>query len=205
LIDIGFLKEEASADLLVAVSRITDFAPFTLPKEFDRMVEPHIPEHILLARKPILDEARRFCRNCGAVRIVSLVNGSVSETDVEQILFSDGFTEICPGWWMRKGYRCAAEDVATKVTTYCGAVSPSNLRQALTRHLSRLQFAAPPSDVLVKVLEDTGDFLLVDGSVKLSRPPARKPSLTRPESMFIKTVQSRGPVVSFESLHTEYS
>jgi len=203
LIDIGFLKEEASANLLVAVSRITNFAPFTLPKEFDRMLEPHIPEHILLVRKPILGEARRFCRNCGAVRIVSLINENVSETDVEQILCSDGFTEICPGWWMRKGYKCVAKDVGTKVITYCGAVSPSNLRQALTRHLSRLQFAAPPSDVLVKVLEHTGDFLLVDGFVRLSKPSARRSSLTGPESIFAKTVQSEGPVVSFELLHTK--
>jgi len=203
LIDIGFLKEKASADLLVAVSRITDFAPFTLPKEFDRMREPHIPQHILLARRPILDEARRFCRNCGAVRMVSLVNENVSETDVEQILCLDGFTEICPGWWMRKGHKCVAEDVATKVVTYCGAVSPSNLRQALTRHLSRLQFAAPPSDVLVKVLEHAGDFLLADGFVRLNRRPARRPSLTGPESIFVKTVQSEGPVVSFELLHTK--
>jgi len=201
MINIGFLKEVTSADLLVAISKIADFAPLTLPKEFSHMLEPHIPEHILLAKKPTLSEARRFCRNCGAVRIVSLTSENVSQADAEQILCSGGFTEICPGWWTRKNHKCVAEDVATKVITYCGAVSPSNLRQALARHLSRLQYTAPPSEVLVKVLEYTGGFLLVDGFVKLSKSPARRPSLTSPESIFLKTVKSEGPVVSFELLH----
>jgi RNA polymerase sigma factor (sigma-70 family) len=203
LIDIGFLREDAAADILVAVSRLTDFAPFALPKEFDHMLQPHIPEHILVARKPILSEARRFCRTCGAVRTLSLVNKNLSESDVGQILCSDGFAEICPGWWMRKGYKSVAEHVATKVITYCGAVSPSNLRQAITRHLSRLQFPAPPSEVLVRFLEQTGNFTLVDEFVKLVKQQTRKPGLTGPESIFVRTVQSEGPVISFELLYTK--
>lgn len=203
LVDIGFLKEEASADLLVAISRVINFAPLALPKEFDRMLEPHISPHILLVRKPVLSKARKFCRNCGAIRIISLTSEDVSEADVGQILCLDGFTEVYPGWWMRKGSKCVAEGVAAKVITYCGAVSPSNLRQALTKHLSRLQFPSPPSEVLVKVLEHTGNFVLVDGFVKLIRPPTRKPGLTGPESIFVRTVQSEGPVISFELFHTK--
>lgn len=202
LIDIGFLKDEASADLLVAVSRIAKGAPFALPKEFDRMLEPHISPHILLAKEPVLSRARKFCRNSGAVRVVSLTSERVSEADVEQILSSDGFTEVYPGWWMKKGSKSVAEGVATKVLTYCGAVSPSNLRQALTRHLSRFQFSAPPSNVLVKILELTGNFALIDGFLRLIEVPARKLSLRRPESAFVHLVQNKGPVISCESLYT---
>ena len=203
LINIGFLKEETSADLLVAISRVTNTSPLVLPKEFDSMLEPRISPHILWAKKPVLSKARRNCRNSGAVRAVSLTSERVSEADVKQILTLDGFTEVYPGWWMKKGNKSVAEGIATKVITYCGAVSPSNLRQAFIRHLSRRQFSAPPSEVLVKVLEHTGNFALADGFVKLIRSPTRKPGLTGPESIFLKTVHSEGPVVSFELLHTK--
>lgn len=203
LMDIGFLKEEASADLLVAISRITNSSRLALPEEFDQMLETHVSPHILLARKPVLNKARRFCRNCGAIRIVSLTSEKLSEADVEQILCSDGFTEVSSGWWVRKIGECVPERVARKVITYCGPVSPSNLRQALIRYLSRFQFPAPPSEVLVKTLEQTGNFALVDGFLQLTKMPARKRSLTRPESIFVRTVHDEGPVISFESLHAK--
>ena len=203
LMDIGFLKEEASADLLVAISRVTNNSRLALPEEFDQMLETHVSPHILLARKPVLNKARRFCRNCGAIRIVSLTSEKLSEADVEQILCSDGFTEVSPGWWMRKIGECVPERVARKVITYCGPVSPSNLRQALIRYLSRFQFPAPPSEVLVKTLEQTGKFALVDEFLQLTKMAARKRSLTRPESIFVRTVHNEGPIISFESLHAK--
>jgi hypothetical protein len=203
LIGIGFLKEEASADLLVAISRVTNSSRLALPEEFDQMLKPHVSPHILLARKPVRDKARRFCRNCGAVRIASLTSEKLSEADVEQILCLDGFTEVYSGWWMRKVGECVPEHVARKVITYCGPVSPANLRQALIRHLYRRQLPAPPSEVLVKTLEQTGKFALAGGFLQLTKIPARKPSLTGPELSFVRFVQSEGPIVSFESVHTK--
>jgi len=203
LMDIGFLKEEASADLLVAISRVTNSSRLALPEDFDQMLETHVSPHILLARKPVLNKARMFCRNCGAIRIVSLTSEKLSEADVEQILCSDGFTEVSSGWWMRKIGECVPEHVARKVITSCGPVSPSNLHQALIRHLSRRQFPAPPSKVLVETLEQTGRFALVDGFLELTKMPTRKPGLTGPESIFVRLVQSEGPIVSFESIHTK--
>lgn len=202
LIQIGFLEQEASADLLVAISRVVNTPPLALPEQFERMVEPSPPPHIVLARRPVLERARRLSRNCGAARVASLACDGASEAAVEEILRSDGFSEVYPGWWMKSDRTCVPKRVAGKVIAWCGPVSASQLRQGLSKRLSRLQFAAPPSDVLVRVLEHSGDFVIADGLITLARPPARRPGLTGPELVFMKTVQHEGPIVSFETLHS---
>jgi len=201
LIDIGLLKTEAAADLLVAISRASRSPLLALPEKFGQSREVYVPPHILLAKKLVLYKARKFYRNSGAVRIVSLTSERLPKADVEQILCLDEFTEVYSGWWMRKVGECVPERVARKVITYCGPVSSSTMHYALRRYLSRFQFPPPPSEVLVRILKCKGEFASIDGLLQLNNRHARKPSLTGPESVFVRVVRTEGPVVSFETAH----
>jgi len=201
LMDIGFLKEASSLNLLIAISSATETPKLALSEELWQLLKTGVSPRILAARKPVLDKARRFCRNSGAIRLTSLVNDELSEVDAERILRSHGFTEVHPGWWVTEVGKYAPERVARKVIAYCGPVSPPTMRHALRRHLSRLQFPTPPSEVLVRILEHTGHFALVDGLLQSSEMPAKKPRLTGPESVFIGLAQIEGPLLSFELIH----
>lgn len=203
LADSKLIKDESSADLLVAIGRATKSTPLSLPEELVRLLETHTSPRILSARKPVLQRAQKVCRGCGAIRVVSFVTEKLSEADVEQILCSDGFIEVYPGWWMKKVAKYVPERVARKVITYCGPVSPSNMRKALANHLRRFELPAPPSTVLVKILEQTGEFVLVDGLLKLSKIPTRRPVLTGPEAVFRRIVNSEDPIISFEMIHAK--
>jgi len=201
LVDIGFLKDSKSLELLIAVARATNSSELSLPMEFIRSLETHVPQRVLAATKPVLEKARRVCRNCGAVRALSFTNERASEEDVEQILRLNGFEELHPGWWIRVTVECVPERVATKVVTYCGPVSPSSMRYALRRHLSRFQLPTPPSELLAKLLERRGNFTVINGLIHLTKPPAAKPTLSGPERVFLDMTLSDGTIVSFEAAH----
>ena len=203
LLNVGFLKEETSLDLLTALARVTKAAPLVLSEELARLLKTHVPPRILSASKPILSQARKHAKNCGAVRIVSIKPETLSEADVEQILFLDGFTEVRSGWWAKDIGDNIPMRIARKVITYCGPVSASSLRKAVAKHLSRGQlFAAPPSDVLVKALMQTKQFDFTDGLLHLTKVPSKKPKINKGESVFFELVRSKGPIVSFESMRT---
>ena len=201
LADIGFLKAPRSLDLFIAVARATNSRELALPEEFTQSLEKHISKRVLVATKPVLEKARKICRNCGAVRALSLVNEKASEEDVEQILRLNHFEEVHPGWWTRDIGEGVPERVGVKVITYCGPVSPSTMRHALRRHLSRFQLPSPPSELLAKLLEQKGNFTFTDGLIQLTKSPSVKPSLTGPEEVFLDMVLSHGPIVSFEAVH----
>lgn len=200
LIDAGFLKDRGSADLLVAISGVINTPPLALPEEFDRMLRPQLPSHVILASRTMLVRARKLCRNCGAIRMASLATDVLSEDHVEEIVSSDGFTEVGGRWWTKNMHRCVPERIARKMIAWCGPVSPPGFRQAFLKHLGRAKLPAPPSDVLVKVLQRTGNFVLIDGMVALTRPQLRRPGLTAPESVFVRMAQTDGPLMSFETV-----
>jgi len=201
LVDIGILKDPQSLEVLIVIARATNSSELTLPVEFVQSLEVHVPQRVLAATKPVLEKARKVCRTCGAVRVLSLTNEQTSEEDVEQILRLNGFEELLAGWWTRVTMECVPERVATKVVTYCGPVSPSSMRNALRRHLSRFQLPAPPSELLAKLLERRGNFTVINGLIYLAKPPTAKPGLTGPERVFLDMVLSNGPIVSFETVH----
>jgi len=201
LADNGFLKAPGYLDLLIAVARATNSRELALPEEFTQSLETHISKRVLAATKSVVEKARKMCRNCGAVRAFSLVNEKTSEEDVEQILRLNHFVEVHPGWWTRNTGESVPERVGVKVITYCGPVSPSTMRYALRRHLSRFQLPSPPSELLAKLLEQKGNFTFTNGLIQLTKPPAKKPSLTGPEEVFLNMVLSEGPIVSFEAVY----
>jgi RNA polymerase sigma factor (sigma-70 family) len=201
LIDIGFLRDPKSLEVLIAISRATNSSELALPVEFIQSLETNVPERVLAAMKPVLEKARKVCRNCGAVRVLSLTSERVSEEDIEQILRLNGFEELLAGWWTRVTVECLPERVATKVVTYCGPVSPSSMRNALRRHLSRFQLPAPPSELLAKLLERRGNFTVVNGLIHLANLLTAKPRLTGPERVFLEMTFSNGPILSFETVH----
>lgn len=197
----GFLKDPRSLELLIAVARATKSSELALPEEFTQSLETNVSQRVLAATKPVLEKARKMCRNCGAVRALSLTDERTSEDDVEQILRLNRFEEVNPGWWTRDTGESVPERVGVKIITYCGPVSPSSMRYALRRHLSRFQLPSPPSELLAKLLEQKGNFTFTDGLIQLTKSPAVKPSLTGPEEVFLNMVLSDGPIVSFEAVH----
>jgi len=201
LIAAGFLKDPRSLELLIAVAKSTKSSELSLPEGFTQSLETNVSQHILANMKPVLEKARKMCRNCGAVRVLSLTNEKISEEDVEQILRLNRFEEMYPGWWTRDIGESVPERVGVKVIMYCGPVSPSTMRYALRRHLSRFQLPSPPSELLVKILEQKDNFTFTNGLIQLSKSPAIKPSLTGPEEVFLNMVISDGPIVSFEAVH----
>jgi len=201
LADNGFLKAPRYLDLLIAVAKATNSRELALPEEFPQSLETHISKRVLAAMKSVVEKARKMCRNCGAVRAFSLVNEKASEEDVEQILRLNHFEEVYPGWWTRDTGESVPERVGVKVITYCGPVSSSTMRYALRRHLSRFQLPSPPSDVLAKLLEQKGSFTFTNALIQLTKAPAKKPSLTGPERVFLDMALSNGPIVSFETVH----
>jgi hypothetical protein len=201
LLNVGFLKAEASFDLLTVLARTTNIAPRVLSEELARLLKTHLPLRTLAAIKPVLKKARTICRNCGAVRALSLTNEQTSEEGVEQILRINGFEELHAGWWTRFNVECVPERVAMKVIAYCGSVSASSMRYALRRHLSRFQLPAPPSEVLAKLFERRGNFTVINGFIHLTKPPSMKPGLTAPEKIFLDMTLSNGPVLTFEAVH----
>jgi len=201
LTDINILKESSSLRLLVAIGRATGVSKLTLPEEFSQWLKQRVSPHILAVSKSVLDKARKLHRNCGAVRTKSLITEKVSESDVEQILRLNGFAEVYPDWWAKDGGESVLERVATKIITYCGPVSASEMRYALSKHLSRFQLPAPPSEVIVKVLEKREEFIFNDGLISRRRPLFRRVNLTGPERLFLKEFRTEGPILSFERIH----
>ncbi|MFC2048359.1 sigma factor-like helix-turn-helix DNA-binding protein, partial [Chloroflexota bacterium] len=201
LTDINILKEGSSLRLLVAIGRATGVSKLALPEEFSQWLKQRVSAHILAVSKSVLDKARKLHRNCGAVRARSLVTERVSESDVEQILRLNGFAEEYPGWWAKDGGESVPERVATKVIACCGPVSASEMRYALSKHLSRFQLPAPPSEVIAKVLEKRGEFILNDGLLSRRRPLLVRVNLTGPERLFLKDMKTEGPILSFEIIH----
>jgi len=201
LTDINILKEGSSIRLLVAIGRATGVSKLALPEEFSQWLKQRVSPHILAVSKSVLYEARKLHRNCGAVRTKSLVTEKVSESDVEQILRLNGFFEVYPGWWSKDGGESVPERVATKVIAYCGPVSASEMRYALSKHLSRFQLPAPPSEVIAKVLEKRGEFILNDGLLSRRRLSLGRVNLTGPERLFLKDMKTEGPILSFEIIH----
>lgn len=202
LIDRGFVKDQSSADLLVAICRATNSSRLGLPERFSEIPETRVSPRILFAKKRVLEKALKLTRNCGAVRVASLIVGELSEADVEQILASDGFSTVLPGWWTKEVGKSVAKRISRKAVAYCGPVSPPTMRHALRKHLSRFQFPTPPSEVLAKTLEETGELVLADGLLRLNNMAAEKPSLTGPESVFLRLVNDESPIVTFESIYT---
>lgn len=198
---IGFLRDEHSLELLISIGRAAENSKLSLPREFLEVLNSGISPRIALIRKPFLDKARKLYRNCGAVRLVSLLDDKLSAAEAEQILLSGGFIEVHPGWWMKDIGKALPQRIARKVITYCGPVSPSDMRHALRRHLSRSGFPVPPSEVLVKILQHTGEFALVNGELRLTKIPANKPSLNGPERIFIRKVKADGPVLCFGAIY----
>jgi RNA polymerase sigma factor (sigma-70 family) len=201
LVDDGFLKDTKYLDMFIAVARATNSRELVLPEEFTQSLETHISKRILAATKSVVAKARKMCRNCGAVRALSLVDEKASEEDVEQILRLNHFAELHPGWWTRDTGESVPERVGAKVITYCGPVSPATMRYALRRHLSRFQLPSPPSKVLAKLLEQKGSFIFNNGLIQLAKVLNKKPSLTGPEKVFLNMVLEDGPIVSFEAVH----
>jgi len=183
------------------LGRAAKSTKLALSDEVATVLEKGLSPRILSAMKPILAKARKLCRNSGAVRAMSLAGEGLSEADVRQILSSDGFAEVYPGWWVKQFGDSVPARIARKVIAYCGPVSPSTVRHALKRHLARFEFPTPPSEVLVIMLEQTRGFALVDGLLRLTEKPFRDASLTRPENIFMNLVHTEGPIVSYESLY----
>ena len=96
---------------------------------------------------------------------------------------------------------CLPEKVAIKVITCCGTVPPSSIRRALRKHLLRLPSPVPTSEVLVKVLESTGNFVFKDGRLFLTEKSMAKPALNRSEKVFLRLFQDEGPILPFESIY----
>lgn len=203
LLDSGFLKEESSFGLLAAICSATKGLGHALSEEAIELPGKDISRHLLSFKKAVLQTARKLNRNSGAVRAVSLTTEELSEAEVAKILSSGGFVEIDPGWWTKAGGESVPERVAEKVIAHCGPVSALAIRHALRRHLLRLQFPTPPSEVLVKALEKRGKFIVVNGLLQVSKPLHKEPVLTGPESVFLEVIRTEGPVVSFELLHAK--
>jgi hypothetical protein len=201
LSNIGLLKEESSLELLVVVCRTSGNPLLTLPARVSNTLQTHLAPRIHANKKRIIEKARKLCRNCGAVRTEMLKDDSLSETDVEQILSLGRFTKLQPGWWMKETARHVPKRIATQVITNCGPVSSDNIAEALRRHLLRSEWPSPPSDVLAKVLIQTGDFALIDGLLKLVGEGMKRFPLTRPEEVFLQLVNDEGPVVPFELIY----
>ena len=201
LVATGLLKDQRSLELLIAVAKATNSSELALPEGFTQSLETNVSQHILAAMKPVLEKAHKICRNCGAVRALSLTDEKTSEEDVEQILQLNRFEEMHPGWWTRDTGESVPERVGVKIIMYCGPVPPSTMRYALRRHLSRIQLPSPPSELLAKLLEQKGNFTFTDGLIQLTKSPTVKPSLTGPEEVFLNMVLSNGPIVSFEAIH----
>lgn len=198
---IGFLREERSLEPLISICRAAENSKLSLPKEFLEFLDSGISPRIAMIKNRFLSKARKLCRNCGAVRVTSLVDDKLSLAEAEQVLLSDGFIEVHDGWWSKEIAKAVPQRIARKVITYCGPVSPSDIRHALRRHLRRSGLPAPPSEVLVKILQHTGEFALVDGELWLTKTPDNKPRLNGPEQIFIRKVKADGPVVCFGAIY----
>lgn len=198
----GFLKDESAISLLITMSKACEWPDPLLSEECVNYLNTGVSQQALIQRKPILQKARKICRNSGAVRSKSLIADRITEADIKKILISDNFLEIYPGWWIKEIGKYVPERVAKKVIYHCGVVSPMVMKHALGRHLLRAELRPPPSEVLINVLEQTGSISLTDGMLTLNDIDTDPPDLTGPEAVFIDLVRSEGPVLSFERIHT---
>jgi RNA polymerase sigma factor (sigma-70 family) len=203
LLSTGLLTEESCFDLLMGVYRATNGFGKALAEEGIELPGRGISRSVLSFKKDVLQGAHKLNRNSGAVRTASFTQEKLSEVEVAQILSSDGFVEIVPGWWTKVTYKNVLERIAEKVIAYCGPVPATTMRHALRRHLRRLQYPTPPSEVLIKVLEKRQGFIIENGLVRLGEMRLKQPTLTGSESVFLKMVRTEGPVVSYESIHAK--
>lgn len=206
LVGNGLLRDGSSLRTLVAVCTSTGREQLALPKYFEETLLGVRSPRILSATPRVIRQARKTCRKCGAVRTVSLVNEEISEADVKLILESRGFAEAAHGWWIqeassRSGRANVLERVAAKVIVCCGPISPILLRRALRKHLMRQRLSAPPSEVLIRLLEETGSFALANGLVHLVKVPKSKPKLNSREVAFLRIVRAQGPILTYEEIH----
>ena len=203
LVEAGYLVTDDSFDLCLAVGLASTDSNLSLSQELVASLRLGLPLSAAPYGKPLLRRAHGLCRKCGAVRLASLTDGRLSEANVARLLSSGGFCEIHPGWWSTDEGDSVPCRVAAKVLACCGPVSTSTMRHCLRRYLYRFQVPAPPSDVLAKALERTGEYRVEGEHVHLTKPTMRNPRLTAPERVFVQVVQTKGPIVPFESAYEE--
>ncbi|MQF48950.1 hypothetical protein FIM08_03520 [SAR202 cluster bacterium AC-647-N09_OGT_505m] len=201
LLSLGYLKNPVSLDLLFTVVRATSIDWLHLPDATQPASQKAIPRRVLAARRQVLSDALKHCGSSGAVRTMSLTNEVLSNEEVEQVLRLNEFEELQPGWWTRDVGETVLERVALKVIVFCGSVSPSAMRDALGRHLTRSRMPSPPSEILGRLLERRDDFSIANGMIVLLKSPTSPPATTGPESIFIDLIASTGVVVSFKEVH----
>lgn len=186
---------------LVAFALSLQSPRLQLPSDFILNLGQQIPINVVNKAKPIIHNACNVCRNSGAISLQSLYNQGMPEEYTELILCSREFQELSNGWWMRKNQESVAEQVAYKVLFYCGPVTPQQMRNAIKRHLSRLGYPTPPSVILIKLLQEKGIAVLIDGFLKLNKILTKQPNLSSAEKIFISSINEIGPVLTFEFIH----
>lgn len=196
----GLLRDPSSIETLIAIVRAAQSVELVLPWEFAQSLERPFPQSLPSAGL-ILTTAHKMCRSCGIVRLHSLTNESISEKDVELTLFKNGFHEVALGWWTILSEESVPERVAAKVISYCGPILPTQMRDAVNRHLSRSQMPSPPSEILAKLLERKGNFTLINGFIQLTGSLEVKPELTGPEKIFLSLALSSGPILTYEEIY----
>ena len=201
LAEAGFIKEETSLDLLLAIAQNTHIKKLNIDPIFTERLRTNTPKLISIADKRILTTAKKICKNCGAVRVIALQTPDVKYEEVQQSLKNNRFFEIDSGWWSCNEDPVVLHRVANKVITYCGPVLPVNLRRAFERHCIREKYLAPPTEVVVAVLIATGKFVIDNGMLNLKQPLENIPVLSVPESVFLKTIAVDGPIISFDTIY----
>jgi hypothetical protein len=146
-------------------------------------------------------EARKLCRNCGAFN-VKWLTVTADTTDIRVVLLYLGYEEILPGWyWKNVVSKDVVESVARKVFSVTDQVSPREFRRSFVKHLSRREYTAPPSDVLLEVAKRI-EFIRFDGDNLMAlRDFEPSIELNGSEFALYRFLSESGPVANFQELY----
>jgi|GEM_PF-1187257 hypothetical protein len=194
----GFLQKASSVDLLVAVSNMDVHPDLTLSQRALTAFRWNIPLNALSIGRSIIQKACKYISNSGAVRIRSLTDNDVSRQSIESILAFGGITPVDTEWVTKIDGIDIFKRTAYKMLYYCGPLSCRQLRYGFAKHLFRLGYQAPPSDIILRVLELTGEFSQKDDLILTDFTMLEEPDCNDRELLFLELIDQEGPVVTYD-------
>jgi len=193
----GFLQNTSSIDLLMAVSNMDVHPDLSLSKRALASFKSNIPLNALSIAGSIIQKACKCINNSGAVRIGSLTENNISRQSIESIFAASGITLVDSEWATKVDSIDVLKRTAYKMLYYCGPLSRQQLKYGLAKHMFRLGYHAPPSDVILKVLELTGEFYQKDDLLFNDFTVLEEPDCNDRELLFIELIDQEGPVVTY--------
>jgi transcriptional regulator with XRE-family HTH domain/ribosomal 50S subunit-recycling heat shock protein len=164
--------------------------------------------------KQELRAIRRQCRNAGAVSAILVGRKlKMSASAIRKVLELHGFIPLNEEWLMEKrdqrlpisSHYSAFQFSVTKLLSVCGSLSLEDVREGVQDHISRFDFATPPTVVLRKLLPEYGFVMDAFDFVALSGKRVPIPHPNSGEKIILKQIRSQGPVVNFQELSEAFS